>query len=93
MSKEEVESKSSQCKAVFLDTDNKPVHPSIHPLSVTALSLLWGHGVLFFCWSETQLARACKVPAVYQEQFGVQYRAQGHFNMQLSSAWSWDLNQ
>ena len=47
MSKEEVESKSSQCKAVFLDTDNKPVHPSIHPLSVTALSLLWGHGVLF----------------------------------------------
>ena len=29
----------------------------------------------------------------HQEQFGVQYLAQGHFDMQLSSARSWDLNQ
>ena len=27
-----------------------------------------------------------KVPAAHQEQFGVQYLAQGHFDMQLSSA-------
>ena len=29
----------------------------------------------------------------HQEQFEVQYLAQGHFNMQLSLAQSWDLNQ
>ena len=29
----------------------------------------------------------CKVPAAHQEQFWVQYLAQVHFNMQLSSAW------
>ena len=34
----------------------------------------------------------CKVPAAHQEQFGVQYLAQGHFDMQLSPAWSWDLD-
>ena len=28
----------------------------------------------------------CKVPAAHQEQFGFQFLAQGHFNMQLSSA-------
>ena len=82
---------------------------SIHPLCVTALSILWG-------WSQSQLSLgyvrvhpgqvasssqgphwwqrpSCKVPTAHQEQFGVQYLAQGHFDMQLSSAWSWDLNQ
>ena len=29
----------------------------------------------------------------HRELFGVQYLAQGHFSMQLSSARSWDLNQ
>ena len=35
----------------------------------------------------------CKVPTTHREQFGVQQLPQGHFNMQLSSARSWDLNQ
>ena len=35
----------------------------------------------------------CKVPATHQEQSGVQYLAEGHFDMQISSAQSWDLNQ
>ena len=87
---------------------------SIHPLSVTALSLLWGRRS--FCWSQSQLSLGvgrvhpervasssqgshwwqrppCKVLTAHQEQFGVQYLAQGHFCMQLSSAWSWDLNK
>ena len=34
----------------------------------------------------------CKVPTAHQEQFGVQYLAQGHVNMQLSSTQgSWDF--
>ena len=78
------------------------IHPSIHPLSVTALSLLWDRGGL--CWSQSQLSLGegrvhpgqvasssqgthwwqrlpCKVPTAHQEQFGVQYLAQGHFDM------------
>ena len=35
----------------------------------------------------------CKLPTAHQEQFGAQYLAQGHFGMQLSVVWSWDLNQ
>ena len=31
--------------------------------------------------------------ALTSEQCGVQYLAQGHFDMQLSPAQSWDLNQ
>ena len=80
---------------------------TIHPLSVTAASLLWGHRV--FCCSQSQLSLGegrvhpgqvasssqrvpCKVPTAHQEQF-VQCLAQGHFDMQFSSAQSWDLNQ
>ena len=55
------------------------------------------------CWSQSQpclRARAGysldKLPAhrraLTDEQCGVQYLAQGHFNMQLSLAWSRDLN-
>ena len=37
-----------------------------------------------YCWWRPP----CKVPAAHQEQFGVQYLAQGRFDMQLSSALS-----
>ena len=71
---------------------------SIHPLSVPALSLLWGSGG--FCWSQSELSlskspahcrvltdgRGCHARCQHQEQFGVQDLAQGHFDMQLSSA-------
>ena len=78
-------------------------HSNVHPLSVTALSLLsWGF-VGVCCWSQSQLSVGegrvlpgreassshgppCKVPTACQEQCGVQ------FDMQLSSAQSWDLN-
>ena len=33
------------------------------------------------------------IRALTSEQCGVQYLAQGHFDMQLSTAQSWDLNQ
>ena len=87
---------------------SRPFRFCFHPLSVTALSLLWGGGG--FCWSQSQLSPGegrvawtscqliagqrppCKVPAAKQQQVGVQYLAQGHFHMQLSSArGSWDL--
>ena len=35
----------------------------------------------------------CKMPTAHQEQFGVQYLAQGHYDKQLCSVQSWDLNQ
>ena len=89
---------------------SRPFRFCFHPLSVTALSLLWGGGG--FCWSQSQLSPGegrvawtscqliagqrppCKVPAAKQQQVGVQYLAQGHFHMQLSSArGSWDFNQ
>ena len=46
--------------------------------------------------SSSQVAdTACKVPTAHQEQFGVRYPSQGHFDMQLSSAgagiWTSDL--
>ena len=78
------------------------VHPSIHPLSVTALSLLWGRRIFVEANPSCLWVKAgysldklpvhhrwqrppCKVPTVQQEQCGVQYLAQGHFDMQLSS--------
>ena len=58
------------------------------------------HGVVgCCCWSQSQpcvRARAGysldKSPA-HRLLIVVQYLAQGHFNMQLSPARSWDLNQ
>lgn len=43
--------------------------PYIHPLSVTALSLLWGQGG--FCWANP----SCLWPTADQEQFGIRYLA------------------
>ena len=103
------------CSGVMPLENSKGLIPNaIHPLSVTALSLLCGHR--FFCCSQSQLSLGegrvlpgevasssqgphwwqrppCKEPTAHQEQFGVQYLAQGHFDMQLSSARSWDLNR
>ena len=87
---------------------------SIHPLSVTTLSLygvtgvftgvnpsyLWVRAGYFLDKSPAHRwalhwwqSPPCKVPTAHQEQFRVQYLAQGHFEMQLSSAQSWDWNQ
>ena len=72
---------------------------SIHPLSVC---LLWGHGGFGgFCLSQSQLsmgkgsvhlgqvASSSQGPLIggaHQEQFGVQYLAHGHFDMQPSTS-------
>ena len=44
-------------------------------------------------WQGTSLMVKAAMQAANQEQFGLHYLAQGHFDMQLSSARSWDLNQ
>ena len=67
-------------------------YPSIHPVSITALSLLWGFLLTLGEGRELpgQVASSslgphwwqrplCKVPTAHQ------YLAQGHFDMQLSS--------
>ena len=73
------------------------VHSRQHHVTSIPLSLLWGRRV--FCWSQSQLSLGegkvqvalhwwqrppCKVPTAHQEQVGVQYLAQGHFDIQLS---------
>ena len=85
-----IEKESKTHDLLHTDTDSKHahIHTSIHPSSVTALSLLWGRRV-FAGWildkSPTH-RRALTDGREHQEQFRVQYLAQGHFNMQLSSA-------
>ena len=70
-------------------------------LSVTAYAFPWGRGVLLLEPIPALRARAgCSLDkspahrrALTDQQCGVQYFAQGHFNMQLSPARSRDLNQ
>ena len=57
-------------------------------LSVTAYPFPWGHGVLLL----EPIPALSQGKALTDEQCGVQYLAQGHFDMQLSLARSWDLN-
>ena len=68
-------------------------------VSVTVYPFPWGH-----CWSQSQpclRARAgysldkspARRRALTDEQCGVQYLAQGHFDMQLSITQNQDLNQ
>ena len=70
-------------------------------LSVTAYPFPWGHGVLLLepipALSQGRAGYSLdKSPAhrraLTDEQCGVQYLAQRHFNMQLSLALSRDLN-
>ena len=58
-------------------------HPSIHPLSVTALSLLWGR--TGFLLELIPAVSGAVASSSQGSQFGVQYLAHGHFDMQLSS--------
>ena len=72
-------------------------------LSITAYPFPRGRGVLLLepipALSQGkgrvlpgQVASSSQGPLT-DEQCGVQYLAQGHFNVQLSAAWSWDLNR
>ena len=69
-------------------------------LSVTAYPFPWCRGVLLLepnpalSQGEGSLDKSpAHRRALTDEQCGVQYLAQGHFDMQLSPARSWDLNQ
>ena len=85
--------------------DRDTIHTIIRHCHVMVCNrfILFSRGRRVCCWSQSQLspgegrvhpgqvANSSQGP---QEQFGVQYLAQGHFNIQLSSAWgSQDLNQ
>ena len=76
---------------------HQKLRPKSHVMSLSVIALSLLQGPRGFCWNQSQLSlgegrvhhgpvTSSLMQGAHQEQFGVQCLAQGHFDMQFSSA-------
>ena len=89
----------SESRVIFITIALDSAWSNIHVVGLKWFSVQFLHTaaliaiVMSFVCIQGNPRPPCKVPTAHQEQFGIQHLAQGHFDMELSSALSSDLNQ